>query len=65
LTIDYRIEQSDIDLLRAAGMNEADQDHSLKVAAKALEIANRTGAALDLELVGRGKAWTDQGGTLA
>lgn len=61
--MDYRIEQRDIDLLRTAGMNEADLDHSLKVATKALEIARRTGATLDLELVGRGALFHDLGKT--
>lgn len=59
--MDYRIEQKDIDLLRSAGLNEADLDHSLKVAAKALEIARRTGATLDLALVGRGALFHDLG----
>jgi len=61
--MDYRIEQKDIDLLRTAGMTEADLDHSQKVAAKALEIAGRTGATLDLELVGRGALFHDLGKT--
>jgi len=61
--MDYRIEQKDIDLLRSAGMNEVDLDHSLKVAAKALEIARRTGATLDLVLVGRGALFHDLGKT--
>jgi uncharacterized protein len=61
MTCDYRIAQKDIDLLRTAGMNEADRDHSLKVAAKAMEIARRTGATLDLELVGRGGLFHDLG----
>ena len=63
MTMDYRIEQKDIDLLRTAGMTEADLDHSLKVATKALEIARRTGAVLDLELVGRGALFHDLGKT--
>ena len=61
--MDYRIEQKDIGLLRNAGMTEADLDHSLKVAAKALEIARRTGATLDMELVGRGALFHDLGKT--
>ena len=61
--MDYRIEQKDIDLLRTAGMTVADLDHSLKVATKALEIARRTGATLDLELVGRGALFHDLGKT--
>lgn len=62
--MDYRIEQKDIDLLRTAGMAETDLDHSLKVATKALEIARRTGATLDLELVGRGALFHDLGKTV-
>lgn len=62
--MDYRIEQRDIDLLRTAGMTEADLDHSLKVAAKALEIARRTRATLDLVLVGRGALFHDLGKTV-
>lgn len=62
--MDFRIEQKDIGLLRTAGMTEADLDHSLKVAAKALEIARRTGATLDLELVGRGALFHDLGKTV-
>lgn len=61
---DYRIEQDDLDLLRTAGMTEADLDHSLKVANKALELARRTGATLDLELVGRGALFHDLGKTV-
>lgn len=61
--MDYRLEQKDIDLLRTAGMNETDLDHFLKVTAKALEIARRTGAALDLELVGQAALFHDLGKT--
>ncbi|MBU4229060.1 MAG: HDIG domain-containing protein, partial [Proteobacteria bacterium] len=61
--MDYRIEQKDIDLLCTARMNEADLDHSRKVADKALEIARRTGATLDLALVGRGALFHDLGKT--
>ncbi len=61
--MDYRIEQKDIDLLRTAGMTEADLDHSLKVATKSLEITSRTGATLDLELVGQGALFHDLGKT--
>lgn len=62
--MDYHIEQRDIDLLRTAGMTEPDLDHSLKVANKALEIARRTGATLDMELVGRGALFHDLGKTV-
>ncbi|MBU1404412.1 MAG: HDIG domain-containing protein [Proteobacteria bacterium] len=62
--MDYRIAQKDIETLRTAGMTEADLNHSLKVANKALEIARRTGATLDLELVGRGALFHDLGKTV-
>ena len=58
---DYRIRQTDIDLLRTQGMEEDDIEHSLQVAEKALEIARRTGADLDMELVGRGALFHDLG----
>lgn len=57
----YTIEGADIDLLRKAGVSEADIDHSVKVAEKALEIAARTHADLDMELVGRGALFHDLG----
>ncbi len=58
---DYRIEQRDLDLLRKQGMNEEDLLHSTQVAEKALDIARRTGADLDMELVGRGALFHDLG----
>ena len=61
---DYFIEQKDIDLLRAQGMSENDLRHSIQVAEKALEIARRTGADLDMELVGRGALFHDLGKTV-
>jgi len=61
MTTSYRINLQDIDLLRKSGMNETDLDHSLKVAQKALEIAERTGADLDMGLVGRGALFHDLG----
>ncbi len=57
----YRIQDSDIVLLIQAGVSKEDIDHCRKVAAKALEIAERTGAALDIELVGRGALFHDLG----
>ena len=60
---DYRLDPKDIDLLRKSDMTEPDLDHSLKVAEKALEIAKRTGADLDMELVGRGALFHDLGKT--
>ena len=58
---EYSLAQADIDLLRQAGVSEPDVDHSLKVANKALEIARRTHADLDMELVGRGALFHDLG----
>ena len=63
MATEYTIDRKDLDLLRTAGMSEGDLDHSLKVAHKALEIARRTGAVLDLELVGRGALFHDLGKT--
>jgi uncharacterized protein len=52
---------SDIELLRKAGVSEDDIKHSIKVAEKALEIAQRTGVNLDVELIGRGALFHDLG----
>lgn len=60
----YQIEQKDIDLLRAQGMVDSDIAHSIHVAKKALDIAMRTGAELDMELVGRGALFHDLGKTV-
>ncbi len=57
----YTIQPTDIDLLRRAGVSKEDIDHSVKVAEKALEIAARTYADLDMELVGRGALFHDLG----
>lgn len=57
----YRVANEDIELLRKAGVSEDDIQHCLLVAAKALEIAHRTGAALDFELIGRGALFHDLG----
>jgi len=57
----YTLDQNDIKLLREQGMNEEDLEHSVQVAEKALEIAVRTGAALDMELIGRGALFHDLG----
>ena len=62
--MNYSIEQSDIDILRSAGMSEGDITHSRHVAEKALEIARRIGRAdVDQELVGRGALFHDLGKT--
>ena len=57
----YRVATQDIELLRKAGVGEDDIQHCLLVAGKALEIAHRTGAALDFELIGRGALFHDLG----
>lgn len=58
---DYAIQAADVQLLRDAGVAEPDVAHSLKVAGKALEIARRAKADIDMELVGRGALFHDLG----
>lgn len=57
----YKIQDSDIELLRNAGVIEDDIKHCVKVAEKALEIAQRAGANVDMELIGRGALFHDLG----
>ncbi|MBI5213130.1 MAG: HDIG domain-containing protein, partial [Nitrospirae bacterium] len=57
----YKIQDSDITILRKTGVSENDIKHCVKVAEKALEIAKRTNAKLDMELVGRGALFHDLG----
>lgn len=57
----YQLDESDLTLLRETGVSEPDIAHCVKVAEKALEIAERTGVNLDLELVGRGALFHDLG----
>jgi len=57
----YKVQDSDIELMRKTGVSEDDIKHCLKVAEKALEIAERTGERLDMELVGRGALFHDLG----
>ncbi len=59
--MNYRIQDSDIDLLRKAGVSDDDIKHCLKVAEKALEIAERTGSDVNIELIGRGALFHDPG----
>ncbi|MBI5971409.1 MAG: HDIG domain-containing protein [Deltaproteobacteria bacterium] len=59
--MDYVIQDSDVHLLRKAGVPEDDIKHCLKVAEKAIEIAKRTGAVLDMETIGRGALFHDLG----
>lgn len=57
----YKIKDSDIDLLRKAGVSEDDIKHCVKVAKKALEIAGRINSDINMELVGRGALFHDLG----
>ena len=57
----YTIQETDIDLLRNAGVSEDDIAHCIKVAEKALEIAYKTNENLDFEFVGRGALFHDLG----
>lgn len=57
----YTIKNPDIAILRHAGVSEDAMKHCVKVAEKALEIAGRTGAEVDMELVGRGALFHDLG----
>jgi len=59
----YTIKKEDIDLLKKQGMTDEDLEHSIQVAEKALEIANRMDAELDMELIGRGALFHDLGKT--
>ena len=56
-----KIEPSDIELMKNAGMSDADIGHSVKVAQKAMDIAARTGVELDMELIARGALFHDLG----
>lgn len=55
------IHESDIEILRKAGVSEDDIQHCIKVAQKAVEIASRTGAEMSMELVARGALFHDLG----
>lgn len=57
----YGVQNSDVELLRKAGVSEADIRHCFKVAEKAIEIAERIRADLDMELVTRGGLFHDLG----
>lgn len=63
--MDYKILDTDIEILRNAGVSEDDIRHCIKVAEKALEIAERiensAGVKLDMEFVGRGALFHDLG----
>jgi uncharacterized protein len=57
----YRINTADIDLLRRVGLSDKDLGHSIRVALKALDVAGRLTAPVDMELVGRGALLHDLG----
>lgn len=61
----YQIQESDIEILSRVRMSVEDIKHCLKVAQKALEIAERIKAKanieLDMELIGRGALFHDLG----
>ncbi len=57
----YLIQSSDVELLRSSGVSEDDIGHCVKVAEKATEIARRTAADVDLELIGRAALFHDLG----
>ncbi len=59
----YIINKEDIGFLKDQGMTDEDLEHSIQVAEKALEIASRMGAKLDMELIGRGALFHDLGKT--
>ncbi|MBF0339000.1 MAG: HDIG domain-containing protein [Nitrospirae bacterium] len=55
------IKDADIELLKRAGLSAEDLTHCIKVAEKAIEIARRTGATVDIETVTRGALLHDLG----
>lgn len=60
----YSVQNFDIEVLRTAGMADDDITHSVHVAEKALEIANRIGGnCINQELAGRGALFHDLGKT--
>jgi uncharacterized protein len=59
--MNYTVLDADLKVLRDAGVSEDDIKHCIKVAEKALEIAERTSAEIDFELVGRGALFHDLG----
>lgn len=62
--MNYKIDPADLALLWKAGLSEKDIRHSVFVTEKALDIAMRAGADLDMELVGRGAIFHDLGKAL-
>ena len=58
------VSEEDLALLLKAGLSQEDIRHSILVAEKALDIAGRTGKALDLVLIARGALFHDLGKAL-
>jgi uncharacterized protein len=58
------VSEEDLALLVKAGLSEADIRHSILVAQKAVDIAERTGVKLDMDLVARGALFHDLGKAL-
>lgn len=59
--MEYELNDNDVDVLRKAGVSKEDEEHCVNVALKALEIARRIGADLDMEIVGKGALFHDLG----
>lgn len=57
----YGISSADIEMLRRAGLSDKDLGHSIRVALKALDVAERLNAPVDMDLVGRGALLHDLG----
>ena len=58
------VSDDDLQILLRAGLGQEDVRHSILVAEKAVDIARRTGAELDLQLVARGALFHDLGKAL-
>lgn len=58
------VSEEDLIILVRAGLGEADIRHSILVARKAVDIAERTGMTLDMQLVARGALFHDLGKAL-
>ena len=56
-----KIAPSDIELMKNAGMSDADIEHSVRVAQKALDIGARVGVHVDMEFIARGALFHDLG----
>lgn len=59
--MNYRVQDADIELLRGAGVSEEDIAHCVRVAEKALGLAERMNIYLDMELICRGGLFHDLG----